>query len=278
MRAGVQLYRSILAVLGILTLGMGGAEATQPQTISPPPSKESQASSPPMVSVVRLTNGNVLQGKVLRKDGGKVVMELPDVGQMTFAVSEIASIEDVSADAVSKLVAQTDEATEGLVYVNGQWTTPRATQQLRSQPHYPQQVSQHHNYHYYQATEEGLAEAQQALNRATKPEEVQQLKETIQRLRTDLTKQEESQGKQERKQEEAMAKRQQKYVEQQSEAQAGESEEPESAIEKANNATMKNAERAFKTNSPKAGKAVRFGIRQPILDPTTGQVVGYQTY
>ena len=240
----VKLHRSIL-VVGILALGQCGAEAKQPQKASTPPSKESQVSSPPTVSVVRLTNGSVLQGKVLRREGGKVILELPDVGQMTFATSEVASMEDVPADAVSKLTVQETEAAEGLVYVNGQWTTPRTTQPLRSQKHY--------YYHYYPATEKGLDEAQRALNRATKREEIQSLKETIQQLRKALAERQEEEREDASHRAEVEAKK--------SKVSQSTTNEPKSGLEKSNDAV----ERDMAADGGGSGKKVTF--QQTFSDP-----------
>lgn len=173
-RVGVHL--GSLLLMGSLTLSGCGADTTPSETATLPPTE--------MVNVVHLVNGNVLYAETVSTEGDVVTLGFTDLGQITFTKDEIASIEEVSATTTSTLAMQTDESQQGLVYVNGSWTTPGDAQQSRLQG------EQRIRRVYYPTTEEGLSKAQRALEKAIKshasPDELQPLKETIQQIRRSL--------------------------------------------------------------------------------------------
>ncbi len=56
--------------------------------------------------IVRLKNGNKFEGKIIDRNAKRVVIKIPDMGQMTFIPSEIASIEESPA---VQVLTQTDK-------------------------------------------------------------------------------------------------------------------------------------------------------------------------
>ena len=180
------LFRSAM-LTGSLILGGCGGDTTASETVAPPPAQETQATEPPeMVNIVRLTNGSVLYPKSVSTDGEVVTLGFPELGEITFAKDEVASVDEVPATTIFQLATQTDEGDEGFIYANGQWTTRADAEKNRRQRNH--RIKRH----YYPTTEQGLRKAQRALEKAIKggasQDELQQIKEAIRKIRRTLAK------------------------------------------------------------------------------------------
>ena len=194
---------------------------------------------------VRLKNGNSLHGEVEYPNEHQVVVDIPGVGKLTFHKDEIAAIEESSDQTSRQEIPPPQES-----------GTPPSRETGNSQRRYQQRT--YHDYPYYSETEEGLAKAQRALERAIKTHavsEIRQLKDTIQRIRISLTEQRESREAEEQRE----RKKEQLEAEQRS-------------------VEAKQAKRA-KSGSPGIGESAG-GKFTPIeqlptyLDPLTGRTCG----